>query len=54
MNEKLKKYIKREEYNPDNDKTEIWIGEFSNAPIDPINVISLVFIKEMLKFKIEL
>ena len=40
MNEKLKKYIKREEYNPDNDKTEIWIGEFSNAPIDPINVIS--------------
>jgi len=40
MNKKLKKYIKREEYNPDNDKTEIWIGEFSNAPIDPINVIS--------------
>lgn len=40
MNEKLKKYIKREEYNSDNDETEIWIGEFSNDPIDPINVIS--------------
>lgn len=40
MKEKFKKYIKKEEYNSDINKTEIWIGNFSNDPtIDPIGVI---------------
>ncbi|WP_314336971.1 pentapeptide repeat-containing protein [Capnocytophaga leadbetteri] len=41
MKEEFKKYIKKEKYNPDIDKTEIWIGNFSNDPtIDPIITIS--------------
>lgn len=37
----LEKYIKKKEYNPDIDKTEIWIGNFSNTPeYDPIDIIS--------------
>lgn len=39
MKEEFKKYIKKEKYNPDIDKTEIWIGNFSNDPIEPIDVI---------------
>ena len=40
MKEEFKKYIKKEEYNPDINKTEIWIGNFSNDPtIDPIDII---------------
>ena len=39
MKEEFKKYIKKEEYNPDINKTEIWIGNFSNDPIEPIDVI---------------
>lgn len=40
MKEEFKKYIKKEEYNPDINKTEIWIGNFSNDPtIDPIITI---------------
>ena len=40
MKEKFKKYIKKEEYNPDINKTEIWIGNFSSDPtIDPIDII---------------
>lgn len=40
MKEEFKKYIKKEEYNPDINKTEIWIGDFSNDPtIDPIDII---------------
>jgi len=41
MKEEFKKYIKKEEYNSDINKTEIWIGNFSNDPtIDPIITIS--------------
>lgn len=37
----LEKYIKKKEYNPDIDKTEIWIGNFSDTPeYDPIDIIS--------------
>ena len=40
MKEEFKKYIKKEEYNSDINKTEIWIGNFSSDPtIDPIDVI---------------
>ena len=39
MKEEFKKYIKKEEYNPDINKTEIWIGNFSNDPIETIGVI---------------
>jgi putative membrane protein len=40
MKEEFKKYIKKEKYNPDINKTEIWIGNFSNDPtIDPIDII---------------
>lgn len=40
MKEEFKKYIKKEEYNPDINKTEIWIGNFSNDPtIDSMGVI---------------
>ena len=40
MKKEFKKYIKKEEYNPDINKTEIWIGDFSNDPtIDPIDII---------------
>jgi len=40
MKEEFKKYIKKEEYNSDINKTEIWIGNFSNDPtIDPIDII---------------
>lgn len=40
MKEELKKYIKKEENNTDINKTEIWIGNFSNDPtIDPIDII---------------
>lgn len=40
MKEEFKKYIKKEKYNPDIDKTEIWIGNFSSDPtIDPIDII---------------
>jgi putative membrane protein len=40
MKKEFKKYIKKEEYNPDINKTEIWIGNFSNDPtIDPIDII---------------
>ena len=39
MKEEFKKYIKKEEYNSDINKTEIWIGNFSNDPIEPIDVI---------------
>ena len=39
MKEEFKKYIKKEKYNPDIDKTEIWIGNFSNDPIEPIDII---------------
>ncbi|AVM49618.1 pentapeptide repeat-containing protein [Capnocytophaga sp. oral taxon 878] len=36
----LEKYIKKKEYNPDIDKTEIWIGNFSDTPtINPIIII---------------
>ena len=41
MKEEFKKYIKKEEYNSDINKTEIWIGNFSDDPtIDPIITIS--------------
>ena len=40
MKEEFKKYIKKEKYNSDINKTEIWIGDFSNDPtIDPIDII---------------
>ena len=40
MKEEFKKYIKKEENNTDINKTEIWIGNFSNDPtIDPIDII---------------
>lgn len=39
MKRKFKQYIKKEKYNPDINKTEIWIGNFSNDPIEPIDVI---------------
>ena len=40
MKEEFKKYIKKEEYNSDINKTEIWIGNFSNDPtIDSMGVI---------------
>lgn len=40
MKEEFKKYIKKEEYNPDINKTEIWIGNFSDTPtINPIIII---------------
>lgn len=42
MKEELKQYIKKQKYDPNTNKTEILIGNFSNLPIDPIDVISKI------------